>query len=80
MRAHFIENDPQTFYLNRVIDDSGVSGTGVVAWGVMFPDGVCALRWNTKTASTAIYFSLEDLVKIHGHEGHTEIVWYDGLG
>ena len=33
------------FYLNRLIDKSGVSGTGVVAEGVVFTNGKCVLTW-----------------------------------
>ncbi len=68
------------FHLQRDHDASGVSGTGVVAEGVEFSDGVCALRWRTGTASTAIYASAEDLVTIHGHQGATRLVWRDPLG
>ena len=67
----------RTFRLIRVEDASGVSGTGSVAEGVVFSDGVCALNWTTRFKSTAIYQSLEVLEAIHGHEGRTRIV-FDG--
>ncbi len=31
------------FQLNRIVDESGVSGTGVVAQGVEFDNGFCAM-------------------------------------
>lgn len=65
------------FKLVRSVDESGVSGTGEVAFGVQFADGYCALRWNTATASTAIYNSIEDLESIHGHGGLTVVEWID---
>jgi hypothetical protein len=65
------------FQLQRHEDASGVSGTGVVAQGVEFDDGSCAMRWLTETASTALYASAEDVVTIHGHEGRTRLVWLD---
>ena len=65
------------FELHRHEDETGISGTGLVAWGVCFPDGRCALRWNTAVASTACYDSLGDLEAIHGHNGRTEVVWVD---
>lgn len=65
------------FHLQRLEDASGVSGTGVVAQGVEFDDGACALRWLTATTSTGLYASAEDLVTIHGHEGRTQLVWLD---
>lgn len=63
------------FYLERDEDESGVSGTGVVAEGVVFSDGTAVLRWRTKPyASTAIYGSLAELEHIHGHGGKTRVV------
>lgn len=62
------------FNLVRNTDVSGVSGTGIVAEGVVFTDGTCAMRWLTDLASTAIYASLEDLQEIHGHNGATDVV------
>jgi hypothetical protein len=61
----------EIFHLVRDEDETGVSGTGTVAVGVVFPDGTVAMRWNTNTASTAVYDSLEDVIKIHGHGGKT---------
>lgn len=68
---------PRRFLLERTIDVTGVSGTGVVVWGVVFPDGRVAYRWNTPTATTCVADSIEDVVAIHGHDGATELVWID---
>ena len=62
------------FYLKRGDDVSGVSGTGIVADGVVFPDGTTVLRWRTAGGSTGIYDSLESVEKIHGHNGKTKII------
>ena len=64
----------QLFQLQRDEDESGVSGVGVVAQGVMFDDGTAALRWLTEHKSTAVYESLDSLEAIHGHGGKTRIV------
>lgn len=64
-----------TFVLVRDEDESGVSGTGVVAQGVEFSDGTCVLHWMTDYRSTAVYRNLEELEAIHGHGGKTRIVW-----
>lgn len=61
------------FQLDRIADHSGVSGTGIVADGVEFPDGTVALRWRGDVQSTVIYDSLEDVIKIHGHGGATQL-------
>lgn len=65
------------FRLMRHVDHSGSSGTGVVAEGCQFTDGVCAMRWLTQYSSTAVYDNLEDLIAIHGHGGDSEIRWVD---
>ena len=57
------------FYLYRQKDISGVSGKGIVAEGIVFTDGTCAMRWLSDMASTALYNSVEDLIKIHDHKG-----------
>ena len=63
------------FRLRRVEDETGVSGVGYVAEGVVFTDGTVALRWLSVYTSTAIYASLEDVELIHGHQGKTKVVW-----
>lgn len=70
-------NKTRTFVLDRVEDETGVSGTGVVAWGVEFPDGVVAMRWATGWPSSVCFYErgLEAVEKIHGHNGRTRIVF-----
>lgn len=65
------------FNLVRNEDETGVSGTGLVAQGVEFDDGTCAMRWLTSKASTAVYNDILDLEDIHGHNGKTVVVWID---
>lgn len=65
------------FRLERDIDVSGVSGTGVVARGVEFPDGTVALRWLGADPSTVFWASIDAAERIHGHGGATRVVWDD---
>lgn len=65
------------FLLRRETDVSGVSGTGDVAEGIVFSDGVCVLRWLRAGGSTAVYDTLAHLEAIHGHQGGTRVVWID---
>lgn len=67
------------FYLERIEDPTGVSGTGVVAHGVEFGDGSCVLRWLTQFRSTVFYDSLEHIRHIHGHGGLTRVVLLDDV-
>ena len=64
------------YYLCRKEDVSQTSGTGQVAEVAEFDDGTVAVRWPasmnaTGVASTTIFNSLEDLLRVHGHEGRT---------
>lgn len=65
------------FVLNRKEDKGGVSGTGIVAEGVVFTNGKCIISWRTKFTSVAIYDDLATLEAIHGHGGSTKIEWVD---
>lgn len=65
----------KTFKLNRMVDETGISGTGVVAQGVVFDDGTCVLRWLTESPGTTMFDNVEDLEKVHGHGGKTQIVY-----
>ena len=53
------------FKVERKQDESGVSGTGHVIDGVIFPCGKTVICWNTEMSSIAIYESYEDFVAIH---------------
>ncbi len=65
------------FKLVRHEDVSGISGTGLVAYGCEYPDGTCTLRWcvGGKAGSTAVYATLEDLMSIHLHGDKTILSW-----
>lgn len=66
----------RNFELHRDIDVSGISGTGVVAEGVVFSDGVAVVRWIVgESRSTVVWDSIEDVIKIHGHNGATRIYY-----
>ncbi len=70
---------PCRFQLYRHRDSTGVSGTGVVAWGTVYPNGKVSLAWCGPRPSINVYESLADVTAIHGHDGHTQIVVYDEL-
>lgn len=70
------------FILYRERDATGVSGTGVVATGVVWPDGHAALRWKADdrdaASSTSVWSSVADLLRVHGHGGLSKIFYLDG--
>jgi len=66
------------FELRRTEDESGISGTGTVAQGVIFDNGWCALTWLTEHTSVAFYTSIAEVIAIHGHGGKTEVVQLAG--
>jgi hypothetical protein len=70
----YSEVQMRPFWLERVEDESGVSGVGLVAEGVVFSNGWCALTWLTKHTTVAFYQSTEAVEAIHGHDGKTKVV------
>ena len=74
----------QTFRLRRRVDHSGVSGTGVVAEGVIFGKGHVALSWvvapegfEQVPLGVAVYESAHHVTAVHGHGGDTWIEFLD---
>lgn len=65
------------FQLHRDVDETGMSGPGVVAEGCEFTSGTCALTWLTPFHVVAMYSSIKALESVHGHGGKTRIVWID---
>jgi len=69
----------RTFWLDREVDVSGVSGTGKVAEGVEFAGGSVVLRWCAGgPASISIWPSFKDMISVHGHDGATVAHWSNG--
>jgi len=66
----------RAFELHRDVDETGVSGTGVVAEGIEFSDGVVCLRWLTEWPSSVVHYErgMASVEAIHGHNGKTRIV------
>lgn len=56
---------PQVFTMIRKKDETGVSGTGRVLDGIIFPNGKTVICWRTETSSIAVYDSYEDFKAIH---------------
>ena len=65
------------FWLQRDHDVTGVSGTGIIAHGVLWPDGTASVRWTGPRPSTVFWDSVDDAIAVHGHGGHTRIVFAD---
>ena len=66
----------RAFHLQRHRDDTGISGIGTVAEGVQFSDGTVALRWKTGPHnSTVLWNDIASVEAIHGHNGHTVVIW-----
>jgi hypothetical protein len=68
------------FVLDRNVDLTGVSGTGVVAEGIEFSDGVCVLHWIGQWPSSVVHYErgLEAVLAVHGHDGRTVLRFLDG--
>lgn len=62
------------FYMRRHYDVNKKSGTGVVAEGIVFDDGTGAFTWLTKMKTVTTFWKVDDLKKLHGHNGCTEVI------
>lgn len=82
------QHHPRRFELVRDEDESGTSGTGVVAVGVEYPDGSVHMMWRNgenddlEISENGVAFKpaptgVEATVEIHGHGGKTNIRWID---
>ena len=65
------------FYLHRIVDASGVSGTGIVAVGAVLPSGKAVLEWRSRWKTVTVFESVDQIVRIHGHGGRTQLHWGD---
>lgn len=71
------EAEPIRFLMRRDVDVTGVSGTGLVAEGVMFSTGRVIIGWVTGVKSVGVYDDLMDLYNTSGHNGATWPDWLD---
>lgn len=65
------------FELLRIEDQTGVSGTGVVAQGIEYPAGDCVMEWLTPVSTTVIATNIRKVAFIHGHAGKTRVIFPD---
>ena len=78
MTPHLVtKNKLLRFVLIRDEDLTGVSGTGVVAEGIIFTSGEVVIHWLREPFSMGLYQSLEDVIFIHGHGGRTKMQFID---
>lgn len=80
--------DARRLRLVRTEDESGVSGTGVVAVGAELPSGAVVFEWlndsnpDLQTRANGVSFKpaprgVEDTVEVHGHGGRTSVKMID---
>ena len=65
--------ESKPFLLIRDVDETGVSGTGVVAIGFQFPTGRVVIEWLVTPFALGIFSSLKELKDVHGHGGKTRV-------
>jgi PncC family amidohydrolase len=71
------------FKMVRNHDETGVSGTGVVADGIEFSNGIVSVCWRSKTPSVNVYRSFVEFKHVHidAHPSNdTEILWAEVEG
>ncbi len=65
------------FVLNRKDDETGTSGTGVVAIGTQYPNGKVSMTWLSHLGTFSWYDTIEIVEGLHGHNNKTEVMWLD---
>lgn len=69
---------PRRFALHRRFDVTGISGTGTIAYGTLYPTGRVTLAWCcSEVSSVSIYDGVSEIEDVHGHGGLTEVRWID---
>lgn len=78
MTGPMVNESMRRFVLQRDEDVSGVSGTGIVADGVLWPDGTCTVKWRGEYGTEVSHDrGMASIEHIHGHGGKTRIVFID---
>lgn len=72
-----VPTQSRRFQLHRDQDESGVSGTGIVAEGVEFTGGMVAMSWISEYVCVNVYANIKVVEALHGHGGKTRVVWVD---
>jgi hypothetical protein len=71
---------PRAFVLIRSLDVSGVSGTGVIAEGVVWWNGSASVCWRGRMPSMTFFpGGIPAIEAIHGHAGSTRVHYLDDL-
>lgn len=79
---------PRPLALVRHADPSGVSGRGVVAAGVAWPDDRAVFRWSgarppaghdAPVRQLCLFDSVAEIATVHGHQGATDVVTRDPM-
>ncbi len=65
------------FVLDRTEDETGTSGTGIVAEGIQFSNGQVVIHWLSQLEAINVYANTTVLEGIHGHDGRTTVRWLD---
>lgn len=66
--------DVKPFYMLRLEDVHGISGLGIVAVGAILPSGRAILEWLGQYKTETIFENIEQVNKIHSHQGKTVII------
>ncbi len=74
-----VKPEAQPFIMNREVDETGVSGIGPVADGIVFPSGTCVVEWRGPNPCVQVWHSFEAFQRVHidSHpDNKTKIIWH----
>jgi hypothetical protein len=69
---------PRLFALHRREDVTGLSGAGIVAYGVRWPSGRVTTWWAQSKVGVhqvEMWDRMAEVERVHGHGGRTTVVW-----
>lgn len=65
------------FLFVRNEDETGISGTGSIAEGVVLSNGKVVVNWLTQYETLSVYPDMKTAEFLHGHDGRTVTKWLD---
>lgn len=68
------------FWLKRTKDETGISGSGRVLEGAIYPSGRVVIEWLSEHPSITVHDSFESFVAVHlspHHASSNTVVWVD---
>jgi len=80
-KVHYDSKPAVRFFLERVEDETGVSGTGRVLEAVIWQDGSVTAKWRPPMSTETSYKDFETFLRVHvtSHPSKSKVVFIDEI-